>query len=114
MDLAEKRRLARYGDITREAAAFRLRAARGALRPHRSQKAMADELGLRATTYASYETGDVFPATDVVRHFLEHYDVDFNFIMFGDWRRLPSELCERLFDAMHALETKRERRSNPG
>lgn len=111
MDHESKRSLARTGDISKEAAGFRLRAARESLQPRRSQKAMAEEFGVPQTTYASWEIGDVFPSTDVIRHFLLEYEIDFNFVMFGDWRRLPGDVQERVFDAMLALQTKRERKS---
>ena len=63
-------------------------------------------LGVPQTTYASYETGDAIPPGGI-RHFRREHDFSFDFIMYGDWRRLPGDLQERVFDAMRALEAKR-------
>ncbi|MFO1144851.1 MAG: hypothetical protein U1E59_21230 [Amaricoccus sp.] len=56
MDHDEKQRLARTGDVSKEAVSYRLRAAR-AIRPRRSQKAMAaEEFGVAISTLR--ELGD--------------------------------------------------------
>ena len=114
MNFDEKQRLARTGDISNEAASFRLRASREALESRISQKAMAEVLGVPQTTYASYETGDAYPPPAVIRHFRREHDFSFDFIMYGDWRRLPGDLQERVFDAMLSLEAKAGRRSDRG
>jgi transcriptional regulator with XRE-family HTH domain len=114
MDHEARRRLARTGDISKGAASFRLRAARQSLLPRRSQKAMAQEFGVPITTYAAWENGDVFPSAEVIRHFLLEHDIDFNFVMFGDWRRLPVDVQERVFDSMLALQTRLEQKASSG
>jgi transcriptional regulator with XRE-family HTH domain len=114
MDYDEKQRLARTGDVSNAAASFRLRAARETLEPRISQKAMAERLGVPQTTYASWETGDAYPPPTAIRHFRREYEFSFDFIMYGDWRRLPGDVRERVFDAMLALEAKTGRRSDRG
>ncbi len=80
-----------------------------------SQKAMAEVLGVPQTTYASYETGDAYPPPAVISALPPRARLPrFDFIMYGDWRRLPGDLQERVFDAMLALEAKAGRRSDRG
>ena len=114
MDFEEKQRLARTGDVSNDAASFRLRAARECLEPRISQKAMAELLGVPQTTYASYETGDAYPPPAIIRYFRREHEFSFDFIMYGDWRRLHGDLQERVFDAMRALEARTDRRSGRG
>jgi len=114
MEYDEKQRLARTGDISNEAASFRLRAARESLEPRLSQKAMAEKIGVRQTTYASYETGDAYPTPMVIRHFRREYEFNFDFIMYGDWRRLPGDRQDAVFDAMLALEAKADHKADRG
>ncbi len=109
MEHEEKQRLARSGDVSKEAVSYRLRAAREAIRPRRSQKSMAEEFGVAISTYASWEIGDVFPSVEVIRHFRREYEFTFDFIIYGDWLRLPGDVQERVFDAMLALEAKADR-----
>ena len=63
------------------------------------------------STYASWENGDVFPSVEVIRHFRREYEFTFDFIIYGDWLRLPGDVQERVFDAMLALEAKAGRGS---
>jgi transcriptional regulator with XRE-family HTH domain len=114
MDYDEKQRLARTGDVSNAAASFRLRAARESLEPRVSQKAMAEQYGVPVTTYASWETGDAYPTPDVIRHFRREHEFSFDFIMYGDWRRLPGDVQERVFDAMRVLAARTGRRSDRG
>lgn len=114
MDFDAKQRLARTGDVSNDAASFRLRAGRESLEPKISQKAMAERLGVPQTTYASWETGDAYPPPPIIRHFRREHDIDFEFVMYGDWRRLPGDVQERVFDAMLALQAKMDRRSGSG
>ena len=111
MEYEVKQRLARIGDVSKEAVSFRLRAARESPRPRRSQKAMAEEFGVAISTYASWEIGDVFPSVEVIRHFRREYEFTFDFIIYGDWLRLPGDVQERVFDAMLAVGAKADRGS---
>jgi transcriptional regulator with XRE-family HTH domain len=109
MDYEEKERLARKGDVSKEAVSLRLRAARESLLPRRSQKAMAEEFGVPISTYASWENADDFPSVEVIRHFRREYEFTFDFIIYGDWLRLPGDVQERVFDAMRAFEANADR-----
>ena len=111
MEYEVKARLARTGDVSKDAVSLRLRAARESLLPRRSQKSMAEEFGVAISTYASWENADVFPSVEVIRHFRREYEFTFDFIIYGDWLRLPGDVQERVFDAMLALEAKAGRGS---
>ena len=89
MDHEEKRELARLGDISTEATSFRMRAARMAL--GLSSKDMAEELGMPATSYGAYENGKAHPKLAAIRYLYRQYDINFDFILYGDFRRLPAE-----------------------
>ena len=108
----DRQALARYGDTSIEAASFRLRAARMALGV--DQKTMAATLDLPSSSYASYETAKAYPTIDVMRHFRLEHDVSFDFVIFGDYRRLPVETAERVFAAMRDIEDRRGRAEGSG
>ena len=107
MDHEEKRELARLGDISTEATSFRMRAARMAL--GMSSKDMAEELGMPATSYGAYENGKAHPKLAAIRYLYRQYDINFDFILYGDFRRLPAELQERVFDAMLEMQSPKGR-----
>jgi transcriptional regulator with XRE-family HTH domain len=112
VDHDEKRALARYADISTEAASFRLRAARLSL--GLTQKEMADEVGAKPGSYSTYETGRVHPPLAVIRHLYRAYNIDFNFILYGDFRRLPADTQERIFDALLELQSPEGRAEGSG
>ena len=112
MDHDEQRALARYADISTEAASFRLRAARLSL--GLTQKEMADEVGAKPGSYSTYETGRVHPPLAVIRHLYRAYNIDFNFILYGDFRRLPADTQEPIFDALLELQSPEGRAEGSG
>ena len=61
---------------------------------------MAEMLDMPRPSYASYETGEAYPTLGVIRHFRREHDFSFDFIIYGDLRRLPGDRQERVFDAM--------------
>ena len=79
-----------------------------------ARKRWRSKIGVRQTTYASYETGDAYPTPMVIRHFRREYEFNFDFIMYGDWRRLPGDRQDAVFDAMLALEAKADRKADRG
>ena len=104
--------LARYADTSGEATSFRLRAARMALGV--DQKTMAAALNLPASSYASYETAKAYPSIPVMRHFRREHDIGFDFLIYGDFRRLPVEIAERVFAAMRDIEARKGRAEDQG
>jgi transcriptional regulator with XRE-family HTH domain len=111
MQQDERHTLARFGDTSIEAASFRLRAARMAIGV--DQKTMAATLDMPSSSYASYETAKAYPTIDVMRHFRLEHDISFDFVIFGDFRRLPVETAERVFAAMRDIEARRGRAEGP-
>ena len=112
MQQDERHTLARFGDTSIEAASFRLRAARMAIGV--DQKTMAATLDMPSSSYASYETSKAYPTIEVMRHFRREHEISFDFLIFGDFRRLPVETAERVFAAMRDIEERRGRAEGPG
>lgn len=103
VDHEEKRELARLSDISTEATSFRMRAARMAL--GLSSKDMAEQLGMPATSYGAYENGKAHPKLAAIRYLYRQYDINFDFILYGDFRRLPADIQERIFAAMLEMQS---------
>lgn len=112
MQKDERHTLARYTDTSIEAASFRLRAARMAIGV--DQKTMAATLDMPSSSYASYETAKAYPTIEVMRHFRREHDFSFDFVIFGDFRRLPIETAERVFAAMRDIEARKDRAEGQG
>jgi len=112
MNAVHKATLALQGDISKEAVALRLRAARAALTPSISQQEMAARLGILKQTYGNWETGVAYPSLTGMRHFLREYRIDFNFLIHGDFSQLPFDVQEPLFAALEAEAAKRDRKSS--
>jgi DNA-binding XRE family transcriptional regulator len=111
MQQDERHALARFADTSIEAASFRLRAARMALGV--DQKTMAAALDMPSSSYASYETAKAYPSIEVMRHFRREHDISFDFVIYGDFRRLPVETAERVFAAMRDIEARKGRAEGP-
>jgi DNA-binding XRE family transcriptional regulator len=110
MERPEPDDLARRGDTSKEAMAFRLRCARLSLEPPVSQKAMAARIGVTPQTYNNWEVGFAYPALTVTRWFHRRYRIDFNFLLHGDLAQLPHDVQESLLDAMRAEWSRLDRR----
>ena len=108
----DRQALARFGDTSIEAASFRLRAARMALGV--DQKTMAAALDMPSSSYASYETAKAYPSIEVMRHFRREHDISFDFVIYGDYRRLPVETADQVFAAMRGIEARRGRAAGSG
>jgi transcriptional regulator with XRE-family HTH domain len=106
VDHDEKRALARFGDITTEATSVRMRASRMAL--GLNSKEMAEELGMPTTSYSAYENGKAHPKLAAIRYLYRQYDISFDFILYGDYRRLPADIQERIFDALLEMQTPKD------
>jgi len=107
MQQDDRQALARFGDTSIEAASFRLRAARMALGV--DQKTMAAVLDMPSSSYASYETAKAYPTVEVMRHFRREHDISFDFVIYGDYRRLPVETADGVFAAMRDIAARRGR-----
>ena len=99
MDIEQKERLARLGDISPDAVRARLLAARNSI--GMKQQDMASEVGLKKTTFNSQETRGA-PSAVTMRYYHRQHRIDFNFILHGDFAQLPQDVQERLFTELAA------------
>lgn len=110
MQVLQRERLARTGDMSLEACALRLRAAR-----HYTglpQIEVCRQSGVKKTTYNNMEQALSFPSRDVMRWFYRTFRLDFNFLMNGDFAQLPADMHERLFAALQAAESEWDQKSS--
>lgn len=107
MTIDEQERLARTGDMGKEACAIRLRAAR--LCAGLNQLDTAKAVGIKKTTYNNMEMALSFPSREVMRWFYRAQRIDFNFLMNGDFAQLPSDVRDRLFPALSAASSEWDR-----
>ncbi len=108
MDIEQKERLARRGDMSRDAMAYRLKAAREAT--GMGPKALADHMGEGMTKQklGNAERGDNEPPKALMRYFYRAHRIDFNFLIHGDFAQLPADVQERLFDVLEASANARD------
>lgn len=99
MDIEQKERLARLGDISPDAVRARLLAARNSI--GMKQQDVASEVGLKKTTFNSQETRGA-PSAVTMRYYHRQHRIDFNFILHGDFAQLPQDVQERLFAELAA------------
>lgn len=95
----ELERLFRQGDNSNEALRIRLIAARKA--SGLDQKGVADAIGVPKTTYHSQESRGA-PSIRTGRYFYRAHRIDFNFLFNGDFAQLPSDVREKLAEAILA------------
>ena len=77
--------LTRRGNMSKEAVAFRLRAARRSISPELSQKAMAGRVGATPQTYGNWETAVAYPSLAAMVYFYRRHRIDFNFLLTWDF-----------------------------
>ncbi|TDK51154.1 helix-turn-helix domain-containing protein [Antarcticimicrobium luteum] len=93
MDYLEIERICRRGDTSPEAIHKRLVAAR--LMTGMSQKELAENAGIKYTTFRSQEQSGA-PSVRLMSYFLSAFQVDFNFILGGDPARLPADVLREI------------------
>ncbi len=103
MDIEQKERLARRGDMGREAMSFRLRAARNSTGMNQQQLARDMGEGMTKQKLYNAEVGQNDPPKALMRYFYRAHRIDFNFLIHGDFAQLPSDVQSRLFGALEAL-----------
>lgn len=97
MDFEQKEALARARNSSDVAIRARLIAARKVV--GMDQKAFAEAVGIKPTTYNSQEMKGR-PSLDVVRQLHTNHRIDANFILFGDFVQLPGDIQTALFAAL--------------
>jgi DNA-binding XRE family transcriptional regulator len=98
--------LARLGDMSKEAVAFRVRAARESIQPRVSQKDMATRVGATNTTYGNWETGVAYVSLGAMLYLYRSHRIDFNFVLHGNLDQLPHDVREALIAAMRRVRTR--------
>jgi DNA-binding XRE family transcriptional regulator len=99
MDIEQKERLARLGNISPDAVRARLLAARNSI--GMKQQDVASAVGVKKTTFNSQEIRGA-PSVVTMRYYHRQHRIDFNFILHGDFAQLPQDVQERLFAELAA------------
>jgi anti-sigma factor RsiW len=102
MDIEEKERLARRGNMSREAMAWRLVAARQSVGLDQSALARDMGEGMTKQKLRNAEKADNDPPKSLMRYFFRRHRIDFNFLIHGDFAQLPADVQDRLFPALAA------------
>ncbi|WP_072858337.1 helix-turn-helix transcriptional regulator [Loktanella atrilutea] len=100
MDIEEKERLTGFRDTSDEAISRRLAAAR--IATGLGQRDLAEAMGKNHKTYA-YQEKAGRPSVDVIRFLYRNHNIDFNFILHGDFQHLPIGVQAKLFEALSSL-----------
>lgn len=108
MNIEQKMKLARHGDMGREATAFRLRAAREAVALGQDQLARDMGEGMTKQKLRNAEKADNDPSKALMRYFYRAHRIDFNFLLHGDFAQLPADVQAKLFVALEALSNARD------
>ncbi|WP_247676941.1 helix-turn-helix transcriptional regulator [Leisingera sp. HS039] len=103
MDFKGKLAMSRLGDASREACAFRLKAARIATGLTKTE--FCKNAGVSLTSYLNSEAGLSFPSRKVMLYLHRGHRIDFNYIIHGDFQQLPSDVQDRLFSALKDEES---------
>lgn len=105
MDIEQKERLARRSDMSREAMALRLLAARKAIGLGQEQLAKEMGEGMTKQKLRNAEKADNDPPKALMRYFYRAHRIDFNFLLHGDFAQLPADVQARLFAELEALSS---------
>lgn len=109
MKIVDKERLTRHRDYSPEAISWRLQAAIKAAKI--AQKTIATELDKPLSTINSQiKSGS--PSNELMVYLYKSQRIDFNFVIFGDFAQLPSDVEAKLLDALSALERSENSRNS--
>ncbi len=110
MDISDKEKLTRLGDMSKLACSIRLLAARKSIQL--SQVQFSENCGIPNNSINNMEKGRQFPNRVVMKYLYRAHRVDFNFLMHGDFSQLPLDVQDRLFpqllDATNELDRKQD------
>jgi Helix-turn-helix. len=98
MNLAEKEQLTHLGDMSKNACAVRLLAAR--LSTGMTQSEASQQSGVPTNSLNNMERGRQFPNREIMRFYFRAHRIDFNFLMHGDFAQLPADIQAQIFDAL--------------
>ena len=106
MDINEKEQLARRHDDSKSACALRLSAA--LITTGMKQKQIAAEAGIGEAVISNAKSGLNYPTIPIMRWLYRGHRIDFNFLISGEFSQLPSDVQDRLFDALKRLDVESE------
>lgn len=112
MKLNEKEALVRLGDMSKDACAARLIAARRTSKL--SQLDVAEAAGIQNNSLNNMEKGRQFPNREIMRYYFRAHRIDFNFLMHGDFAQLPHDVQQVLISNMPPVTSGRGRRPDLG
>jgi DNA-binding XRE family transcriptional regulator len=98
MNILEKEQLAHIGDMSKNACAVRLLAAR--ISTGLTQSEASHQSGVANNSLNNMERGRQFPNREIMRFYFRAHRIDFNFLMHGDFSHLPADVQAQLFDAL--------------
>lgn len=98
MDIRTKDQLSLRDDSSIEACAIRLSAARKAI--GMAQQAMAEAAQVKATALNNAEKARNYPNMATMLYLHRYHGIDFNFMIAGDYSRLPAALVPAIFDTL--------------
>lgn len=99
-----KERLARTGDISADAMAVRLKAAR-MVAGYRVQKEFAELCGMKPQNYNNIEKGKQAPNVTLLKMLYRSFRIDFNFMIYGMFSQLPQDVQTSLFRELESLSS---------
>lgn len=97
MDIDVTDKFVRLGDVSTAAMGHRMRIAREALGMTQTQ--LADGIGISVQGLNNMERGRNKPNMQAMRHLHRIHNVDFNYILHGDYDRLPGLVRQRIIEA---------------
>ena len=110
MDFLTKERLAMTRDSESKAAAIRLKAAR--LYTGLSQDDLGAMGGVKNAAISNIEKGRSFPGRPLMTYLFREHRIDFNFLIYGEFAQLPSDVQERLFPFLQSAHNEWDRVTN--
>ena len=110
MDIQEREELTHLGDIGLKACAIRLHTAR--LMTGMKQADLAIAAGVKKTTYNNMETGVSYPSRKVMRYYFRVHNIDFNFLMHGEFSHYPPSVQDQIFQNAKIATSEWDQRHN--
>lgn len=105
MNYEEKKTLARTDDLSKEAAALRLTAARRAA--GLSQDQLGKAAGIKKAAISNAENAQSYAGRSVMIHLYRQHRIDLNFLVTGDFAQLPGDVQDRLFAELASISRER-------
>ncbi|MGB0901173.1 helix-turn-helix domain-containing protein [Halocynthiibacter sp.] len=110
MDYAEKERLALTGNGDAKASSIRAKAAR--LYTGNSQEDVGANAGVKKAAINNVEKARSLPSRSLMMYFFREHRIDFNFLIYGQFSQLPSDVQDRLFEKLQDVHNELDQTTN--